>query len=583
MRTRARVALFLLGVAALLGVALYAYGGPQRLFQYSAHFAHKFTARAMMNRSLVLDRSLFGITMNDEQVYNGAGFTNWGFGVPLLQIPFHALVPLFGSHIRSRYFPDRLIFFIYLAGLFPVLWTALVRACASETGGRPAPVTTWLCAWAAALLALSYALFPLTSYRFIAYEETIAYFVVTQFYALSFYIRFVQSKKPSWLCAIGIAASFGLLIRATGLPYLALWIALCVLSDRRWRTAALFCAAAAPLIAFWMYTNWVKGGSPWTFGYQNGLPEFSFHYSMQRFDNRCEEVSSSLWTSVKWLFSSLFLHMPDTANVIGAQSRCHFIFETRMPGTEPFFPPTVLAIWGGSLLYHALHRRALAYFLPQAMFAALFLAFAKSAVGFTYRYAGDFWPLVVLVLVQLAPAARLDERPRLGLSLALLFTFYSAVTYIQDIEPALGSIAAVDGAQVAAIDEEHWRIPSEAEPTLPTRVACGEPLPSWPRANGKGWGRGCEVDTVTNLFLGVRKRTDSVYHLRFKVDHPISRSLRVYVNGKYYDAHLNEDGEYVTEVVIKFARLHSPGVMVTVEWTPQFMPLPLKLLEMQLG
>src|SRR4029077_7943823 len=110
MRARAwaallRGGLFVVGLVALLGVCLYAHGGWGHLTQYSAHFAHKLTARAMMRGTLAMDPTLYGVTMNDEQVYNGAGFTNWGFGAPLLQIPFHALVPLFGAHITSRYFP----------------------------------------------------------------------------------------------------------------------------------------------------------------------------------------------------------------------------------------------------------------------------------------------------------------------------------------------------------------------------------------------------------------------------------------------------------------------------------------------
>jgi hypothetical protein len=582
MRARvARIALFLLGLAALWGVCLYAHGGHERLFKYSAHLAHKFTARAMMDRTLAMDPTLFGVTMNDEQVYNGAGFTNWGFGVPLLQIPFHAMVPLLGSRVTSRYFPDRLIFFMYLAALVPVLWTALVRASLSETGlRRPAALSTWWCGWSATLVALACAVFPLLSYRFIVYEETIAYFALAELYALAFYIRFVQSKNLFWLAATAIAASMGLLIRPTGIPYLGLWGALCALSDRRWRTAALYCGAAAPLVTFWLCSNWVRSGSAWSWGYQNALPEYSFHYAMQRFGYRCEEVRSSFWTSVKWLFECFFLRIPDPTP---DQYKCHYLFEMRAPGNAPYFPPTVFVILCGSLFYHALRKRALAYYVPHATFVAMFFAYAKGGIGFAYRYTSDFWPLIVLILVHLAPAARLEERKQLGLAAGLAFVFYGVVAYFQDLAPYFHTLAVMDGAQMAAADEVHDRVNSEPHPMLPTHISCGEPLPSWPRANGRGWGRLCDVDMVTNLFLGVRKRTDTVYHLRFKVDHAASPSLRILVNSKYYEAHLEEDGEYVAEFVLKYARLRSPGVMITVEWSREDVMPPLKLLEMELG
>jgi hypothetical protein len=485
-RALARTALFILGLGVLGRECLHAHGGREHLLQYSAHVAHKFTAQAMMHGSLALHRGLLGVTVNDEQVYNGAGFTNWGFGVPLLQIPFHAAVPLFRSAITSRFFPDRLIFFIYLAGLLPLLWTALQRATATVPSRLPAPLSTWFYSWAITLLILAYAIFPLIAFRFIVYEETMAYFVVAQLYALSTYIRFLQSKKTFWLCSTAIAAALGLLIRPTGLPYLGLWGALIVLRDRRWRTAALYGAAAAPIVAFWLWSNWAKGGTPLNFGYQNGLPEFSFHYPMIRFGYRCAELESNHWPAMKGLFESFFVKIPEPTPLL---NECHFIFETHSPGDNPFFPPAVLVLLCGSLLYRVVRREwRLEYYLPHLTFVALFFAFVRNGFGFSYRYVGDFWPLVALILAQLAPALRLDRRHYLSLGLALGCVFYSAVVIERDVEPVVNSIEVVDGARMVEIDEEYRRIAATEQPMLPTRVKCGELLPPWPRANGKGWG-----------------------------------------------------------------------------------------------
>src|SRR6187401_2830487 len=104
--------LFALGVAILVSASLEAFGGRKLLFEYSAHTVHKLTAMGMMEGTLTLRHSLVALG-HDEQVRNGVGYTNWGFGVPLLQIPFHALARLF--HLtRTHLFPDRLIFFVYL-------------------------------------------------------------------------------------------------------------------------------------------------------------------------------------------------------------------------------------------------------------------------------------------------------------------------------------------------------------------------------------------------------------------------------------------------------------------------------------
>jgi hypothetical protein len=577
-RSLARIALFVVGLAVLGRESLDAHGGADHLFEYSAHIAHKFTAQAMLHGSLALHRGLEGVTMNDEQVYNGAGFTNWGFGVPLLQLPFHVAAHLLRSRIETRFFPDRLIFFVYLSLLIPLLWTSLERATTAPTPERRAPLTTWAYSWSITLLILTYALFPLISFRFIVYEETIAYFVVAELYALSCYIRFVESKKTFWLCCTAVAASLALVIRPTGLPYLGLWAALVFLRDRSWRTAVAYGASSAPLLAFWLYSNWAKGGSPITLGYQNGLPEYPFHYPMVRFGQQCMDPEYGIRATAKALFESFFVRMPEPSAVL---TTCHFVFETHVPGNGSFFPPAVFVLLSGSLLFCVVRRETrLAYYLPHLTFVALFLAFANGGFGFSYRYAGDFWPLFALILAQTSGALRLDRRrwPTLGLAMAALF--YSVVCMRRDVLPTLNSLEVMDAARMAATDEEYQRIAAADQPMLPTRVKCGVPVPPWPRANGKGWGSQCEVDTFTNVFLGVRKRADTTYHLRFKTDYAFSDSLRVYVNGKIYTAHREADG-YETEFPLRYERMYSPAIMVTVEWTRGTTPPTLKFLEME--
>jgi hypothetical protein len=171
---------------------------------------------------------------------------------------------------------------------------------------------------------------------------------------------------------------------------------------------------------------------------------------------------------------------------------------------------------------------------------------------------------------------------RHGLALALVF--YSVVAIAQDVGPALPTIGAYDAAAMAKIEADERSKASAEQPMLPSRLVCGEPLPTWPRANGKGWGSWagqCDVDTITNVYLGVRKRADDHYKLRFRTDRPVADSLRVYVNGRYYTAHLEPGGEYVAELRLDYRKLYSPAVMVTVEWTRDLSAPRARLLEIE--
>ena len=78
----------LLGTLALLLTAWVCMYG--KIWSFEGKNAHRFTAQAMLTGTLRM-RSMITHVGHDEQVYNGAVYTNWGFGVPLLQMPFHAL------------------------------------------------------------------------------------------------------------------------------------------------------------------------------------------------------------------------------------------------------------------------------------------------------------------------------------------------------------------------------------------------------------------------------------------------------------------------------------------------------------
>ena len=163
------------GSALLLRMAYWAQGGKARLWAFETMDEHRFTAMAMLTGTLRLRNGVAMLT-NDEQAYNGATYTNWGFGVPLLQAPLHALA----AHMRSfasGFFPDRAIFFGYVALLLPVLWLALSRAVAPSSTERDGfRRKTW--AFAATSLLLTCSLFPLMGSRFWIYEETLGYFIV---------------------------------------------------------------------------------------------------------------------------------------------------------------------------------------------------------------------------------------------------------------------------------------------------------------------------------------------------------------------------------------------------------------------
>jgi hypothetical protein len=116
--------------------------------------------------------------------------------------------------------------------------------------------------------------------------------------------------------------------------------------------------------------------------------------------------------------------------------------------------------------------------------------------------------------------------------------------------------------------------------SMPTTVKCGE-VPSWPWRNGRGWGPGCQIDTYTDLFVGVPFKDDDQYVFRFKTEGVQAESLRVYVNGRIYTAR-RVGNTFAAVVNLRYRSLHSPIVLTTIEWIRAIEPPPGKLLEVQI-
>jgi hypothetical protein len=609
--------LLLVGLDVLARTALRAMGGYDRLWLFERMNQSRYTAMAILTGTLRLRNGLQHVG-GDEQVYNGAGYTNWGFGVPLLETPFHLYAWRHIAQYPSKFFPDRAIFFFYLLVLIPVLWAAFDRLLAMrERAFAPgaARVRRHLLSWSATLFVLGCTLYPLMSCRFLIYEETIAYMVVFELFALSAYI-FAQ---PAWgsaaVAMLGAAAGVGLVVRSIGLLYLGLWGMLVLLQSRRAKPVLVYAAVAAPFLVFWLYSNTVRSGSPFALGYSNSLPGYAYHLAVVRFGNRCGDTKDHFFEAAWRLFRGLFLnvndppgplpplpsahpvHPPPTPEPSLWLKQCHFDFELRPPAgqvydLEPLLGTGVLLLLGWILAHYLARReRRLSLYLPFATFAVLFCAYAKGVPGLAWRYEGDFWPFVVIACAQYANWLPRGAARTVGLPLALVFALWAYTSLVRDVDPALATLEMIDPNDPATPRTAMWDDFTNSryslDPPLPSSVRCGDRL-GWPFRNGQGWssswgGPGCTVDPATMVYLGVPRKRDGRYALRFNTRGVRSSELRVNVNGRIYTAHRSAGDEFSVPVDIKYEALTSPIVMTTIEWTTAFDPPPgVELLSIEL-
>ena len=171
-----------IGIVCVLLLSAFCFGcfrDGLRIFEYSVAGIHPSVARALYNGQLFLsDRPELGIH-HDFEFHNGALYTHWGYGVPLLQMPFHLLATAFSSGPGFHPFPDRAIFLFYLLLGTALFWLALRRLV--ERGFRLGEWAGSALATASTAFFLTYGLYWLVSMYFGVYEATVAYLALAEF------------------------------------------------------------------------------------------------------------------------------------------------------------------------------------------------------------------------------------------------------------------------------------------------------------------------------------------------------------------------------------------------------------------
>ncbi len=234
------------------------------------------------------------------------------------------------------------------------------------------------------------------------------------------------------------------------------------------------------------------------------------------------------------------------------------------------------------MFVHQLMRREsrLAAYVPAGVFVLIFATFAKAGVGFAWRYAGDFWPVIVLAAVQYLRFLPTRALKSYGMLLAISLLASAYATDLRLIVPSVTTIQTLDESSASRMWDDFSNSRWAQDRPLLSHFKCGDHLSDLYHS-GQGWLPGCRVDTFTNLFIGVPFRTCDQYQLLFKTEGVSVPTLRVYLNGRIYTARRAGDS-YIADVSIHYDRLTSPIVMSTIEWTTAFEPPPYKLLSVEL-
>jgi hypothetical protein len=547
--------------------AVYGSGGISTVLKYTRHCSNKLTSVGLLEGRLHYSRPLAEGIEDDMQIYDGAQFTNWGYGVAILQTPFHFAYRLF----KHGYFPDRLIYFFYFFVCCVFLSLSFKKLFETQFG-YPAPLA---CALATVLILFifTFSLFRLTSFRFIAYEETLAYLVLGQLLILSFYIFYYLERRPLWIYLAAFTASFCLVIRGSSAFILLVWATCFFLLTPR--NIIHFCVGAIPSTLFWICSNYAKSGSYFALGYQNTIPGDLLQTPLVRFQTPCGSSFSKALEVFFLIFRILFIGDTKTPESLLS---CQFAVER---GKEvPYIGPVFLLLLIFALAYHVKRNpKKLDFYIPYLGIVGLFAAYAFGGISFNIRYAYDFWPFLVLIAVQFLMFHGLRFKTQLPYVFCIL-PLISVFIIQRDVVTNFHTLALSESSPSRA---QCWdRSAAETEAInhfeQPSSFICkqlhGNAAERW-----MGWSKNCEVTGMSSFLLGLPKSEDSARHftLELTVNRRLEEAPRVYINGSYYETLWRENAYYANFDITR-RELISSLLLVSVRWNRDYSTPSLKLL-----
>ncbi len=530
--------------------------------EYSLHLAHKLMSLALLEGKLYYPYSpAFGVD-NDYQMFNGAVFTNWGYGVPFLQAPFHEVAKLYASVGGLALFPDRIIFFFYYTVSALYVYFALNTYAVSR--GYPNGILRHVAIGGAILWIYTATLYWLVSYRYLVYEETEAYFVLFQINCIASWLLFKVTGQARYLYLLGASAGMGTLIRPTGVLY-DLVYGLAVIDKRYFQSFWRYVAGSFPFIAAFLLINHYKSGRFLALGINNSNPGWDVTYAPVRFGSTCPHSLRGASEVAQSLFFNLFIGPRSVSDFL---SGCGFTLENATKVSPPFIH------WGFTAfllfyIYWIVRHKAvdLEAATPLLGLAAMFGAYVYVlGEGFAYRYADDFLPFYILMAAVLI--VRFKARLHFGSLLALgaLAAASVAFAFVTVVTPQLVSITKSGDPLYpgngsgwwGTLPLNHWNKYDIAP--LPTTRTCGDRPLSLPH-DKFGWNSKCDAAAFVNVFMAVPAGSEVHHKLVFDLQGAMPD--KIYINGGYY----TPSGGASVAFDADPRAMVTPNILVSFMWT----------------
>lgn len=492
-------------------------------FWYSSQDFHSLQSLSLIRGHIALPINPAPGIENDLQFYNGGIISNWGLGIPILQMPFHFLLKVLKV---AKSFPSILIFSFYYLITANILLNFIQRKKIYSS-----PVIQIILT----LLILSFCLFWLTSYRFIVYEESASYFILFSLNTFIFYTEFKENQNNKNLFLLLLNLTFLLLIRATGLIIFAV-IFMDLFFKKKIKRSQSLIFFLAPLLIF-ATSNYLTNGHLISNGAHNVNPGISKELNLLRMGGPCEQFS----------IQQFFLRSLDFANAIflgkkEIMNKCFTQFEDSIAIHQPYFPFTLSLTFALFLYLSVKYKKITENFVITSGFFLIFFSYVFKANGFTYRYLVDFIFFVLFIIYEIYNIFKLHIRKspkglKIFLSVIIIFSFFNLIGVINNQKNSVQfSNKPTDRKKL----DWSFRHSPEAFPHI--RSCIDNKLFNHDKY---GWHENCQAPNFINIYLSLPNFSNKKQYKLFIEGSEIPDIITIRFNGILYK-NFNWHKDYVS-------------------------------------
>ena len=486
-------------------------------------------------------------SIGDLHYYNGAWYSAWGFGIPILQMPFH----FFSIMLTDKPFPD-LIIFIF----FTLLTTSIIYKSLCKRLGVFLSIPV-------AYLVMALSLSWLLSYRFLIYEESCAYFILFTINSFVYFIESIENNNKKYIPYLVLNLFISIMIRPTGIITAFLILLYYIIKKRDLLKRYIFLFILPTL--FYCYLNFLKAGTIIPSGLATSHPGVVFEMFFIRTASPCNfgtDLTIYLERLV-YIFKAFFLndeifglfHNPNMNEAIS--QNCVTMLEDSKGQQKPWFNIFFFKIILIGIFILLAKKKFFETFFIIFGFVTILCLYTFLTNGAAYRYSVDFYFYIIFIIYLIYNTEILSNRffngriyenlifsfediIKVSITVSLLYFSYPSILYMVKTN---GGITTFDSG--INISELNWNYSS----SHPSIRRCNDVNVSGFNIYDKmGWQSDCRVNSFLNIYLS--KPNNKKWFMIDIQGKNIPKKLFVRINGKVYkNFNIYNDKIYIRSMV----------------------------------